>query len=124
MAEPLDKIYIRDLQTRCVVGIFPHEREALQDVLINVTLHVDLKPAAGTDNIADTVDYKGLKNQILECVEQSKFFLIEALAEAVAGVCLKPPRVRRVTVTVDKPGALRFARSVAVEIERERDATS
>lgn len=114
----LDRIHIRDLEARCIVGIYPAERENLQDVVLNVTLHVDLSKAGTSDNIDDTVDYKSLKKRLLKMVEASDFFLIERMAETCAAICLEDQRVHRVDVTVDKPGALRFARSVAVEITR------
>ena len=113
-----DRIYIRDLALRCVIGIFPEERREKQDIIINVVLEADLAPAAASDQLADTVDYKALKKKILALVDTSAFNLIEALADRIAQLALKDKRVRRATVTVDKPGALRFARSVAVEISR------
>ncbi len=120
MAEPvLDRIHIRDLHVRCIVGIYPYEREEKQDVILNLTLYADLRKACQSDNIADTVDYKRLKKQVLDMVQNSAFYLIERLAEEVARMALGAPGVQRVTVSVDKPGALRFARSVAVAITRE-----
>ncbi|MBI4558487.1 MAG: dihydroneopterin aldolase [Candidatus Hydrogenedentes bacterium] len=122
MAErPFDRIHIRDLLVRCIVGIYPDEQREKQDVLISVTLHADLRQAGRSDLIADTVDYKQVKKRILRAVEQRQYNLVERLAEEVAELCLEDPRVQRVEVCVDKPGALRFARSVAVEIERERE---
>ena len=116
----MDKIHIRDLQVRCVVGIYPEERTSKQDVIINVTLHADYLEACLSDRIEDTVDYKQVKKSIVAMAEASEFFLVERLAEAIAAICLENPRVFRADVTVDKPGALRFARSVAVEISRTR----
>ena len=116
----MDKIHIRDLQVRCVVGIYPEERTAKQDVIINVTLHADYRAACLSDRIEDTVDYKQVKKRIVEMAEASDFFLVERLAESIASLCLQDPRVSQADVTVDKPGALRFARSVAVEISRTR----
>ena len=127
MAAPdgqLDRIHIRDLALRCIIGIEPHERDKLQDVVINITLHADLSRAGRSDGIADTVDYKAIKSKVVDTVENSSYLLVERLAEEIADVCLAEPRVRRVEVTVDKPGALRFARSVAVEISRERQGLS
>lgn len=118
----LDKIHIRDLTTRCIVGINPEERVNKQDAIFNLTLYADLRAAGRSDDIADTIDYKGLKKRILACVERSNFFLLERLAEEVADLCLEDSRVRRVVLSVDKPGALRYARSVAIEIDRERPA--
>jgi len=68
------------------------------------------------------VDYKSVKQTVLGHVEASEFYLVEKLADSVADICLADPRVKKVDVTIDKPGALRFARSVAVAITRERSA--
>lgn len=114
----LDRIHIRDLSARCIVGIYPEERENLQEVILNVTLHADLRAAGRSDQIEDTVNYKVIKKNLLAMVESSQFFLVEKMAEECARICLADPRVRRADVSVDKPGALRFARSVAVEITR------
>ncbi len=116
----MDKIIIRDLATRCIIGINPEERVEKQDVRINLTIHADLRKACRSDDFQDTLDYKALKKQILQRVEGSQFFLLEALAQAVAEICLDHPLAQSVDVTVDKPGALRFAKSVAVEITRSR----
>lgn len=122
MAEDrLDRIHIRDLLVRCTIGIYPEERRTKQDVLINITLHADLRAACRSDRLEDSLDYKQVKKRVLAKVESSSYQLVERLAEAVAAVCLEEPRVQRVEVTVDKPGALRFAQSVAVEIVRQRE---
>ena len=123
MADPfnnLDKIHIRDLHLRCVIGTTAEERREKQDVLINLTLYAALHAAGKSDRLEDTVDYKALKKRVLALVADSSCRLVEHLAERIAEVCLADPRVRRVAVSVDKPGALRFARSVAVEIVRDQ----
>ena len=119
-AERLDRIHIRDLLLRCIIGVRDWEREARQNVLMNITLHADLGAACRTDDIAETVDYVSIKKRVIDLVEGSSFQLVEALAEAVARACLEDPMVQRVDVVVEKPGALRFARTVAVEITRGR----
>lgn len=115
-----DRIHIRDLAVRCIIGVFPEERRERQDVVINITLECDCRPAARSDDLRDAVDYKKIKRSVLRMVEVSEFQLIETLAERIADICLANPRVEAARVTVDKPGALRFARSVAIEIERRR----
>ncbi|MDY0000559.1 MAG: dihydroneopterin aldolase [Polyangia bacterium] len=120
MAELLDQIHIRDLRLRCIIGIFPDERRAKQDVEVNITLLADLRRACQSDDFAQTVDYKGVKKRVVALVEASEFLLIERLAQSIADLCLDTPGVAAVRVVVDKPGALRFARSVAVDITRER----
>lgn len=113
-------IYVRDLALRCIIGIFPEEREKLQDVLINIQLGCHIPKAANSDSIDDTVNYKKLNKAVIDLVENSSFMLIETLAERIAELCFEDERVLEVMVSVDKPGALRFARSVAVEIRRTR----
>jgi FolB domain-containing protein len=119
--EELDKIHIRDLLLRCVIGVREWERNMRQNVQLNVTLYADLSAAAASDDIEDTVDYVTIKKRIIRLVEDSEFHLVEALAETVADACLEDPLVQAARVSVEKPGALRFARTVAVEILRERE---
>ncbi len=116
----MDKIIIRDLALRAIIGTFPEERREKQDVIFNIELFCDLAPAGKSDRLDDTVDYKTLKKNIIAKVESSDFFLIERLAQSVADICLADKRILKVKVMVDKPAALRFCRSVAVEIEREQ----
>jgi FolB domain-containing protein len=116
----MDRIRIVDLQLRCIIGVYPEERRERQDVCLNITLFADLRAAGLSDCLADTVDYKSIKRDVRSLVEGSSFQLVEALAAAVARRCLQAPGVSRVQVRLDKPGALRFARSVAVEIDRTR----
>jgi FolB domain-containing protein len=120
MNNPLDCIHIRDLQFRCIIGINGEERREKQDVIVNVTLYADLKKACQSDDIQDTIDYKAVKKEILAMAEVSHFYLIEALAQRIADICLKYPQVQQVKVAVDKPAALRYVRTVAVEILRTR----
>ncbi len=118
--EQLDRIEIHDLLLRCIVGINAAERKNKQDVLINLVMWADTRPAARSDNIDDAVNYRTVTKQIIEHVEQSDYFLVERLVERIAEICLRDERVVRVQVSVEKPGALRFARSVGVTITRTR----
>jgi FolB domain-containing protein len=119
--ENSDKILIKDLLLRCIIGINESERREKQDVLINIVIWADQTEAAETDDLSKTVDYKGITKDIVKLVEKSEFFLVETLAESVANVCLQHEKVGKVRVTVEKPGALRFARSVGVEILRKKE---
>ncbi len=115
-----DRILIRDLLVRGILGVNDWEREQPQDILLNLTLFTDLRRAAASDDIADTVNYRTVTKKVLAHFEQTTRYTVEALAEDIARLCLEEPGVERVRVRVEKPGALRFARSVGVEIERER----
>jgi FolB domain-containing protein len=120
MSIPTDRLLIKDLMLRCVLGLAEEERREKQDVLINLILWTDLRAAAASDNINDTVDYSAIKKRIITLVEASQYHLAETLADRIAKLCLEHPAVQQVQVTVDKPTALRFAHSVAVEIVRSR----
>lgn len=114
----MDKILIRDLKTSVIIGTFSKERKEKQNLIFNIELRCNLQKAGKTDNLNDTINYEAVKEKIISLIENSKFYLLEKAAEAVAELCLKTPGVESVKVTVDKPGALRSVRSVAVEIER------
>jgi FolB domain-containing protein len=113
-----DRIEIHDLLLRCIVGINPEERVKKQDVIINITLWGDMRQAGKTDAIDDAINYKTLTKRVIDHVEQSNYFLLERLAHTIAEISVVDFGVERATVTVEKPGALRFARSVGVTVER------
>ncbi|MBN2451335.1 MAG: dihydroneopterin aldolase [Lentisphaeria bacterium] len=116
----MDRIVIEDLLLRCIVGVNPEERVKEQDVVLRIALDVDLRAAGRSDALGDTVDYKSLKAGIRTFVEGSRFLLVERLAHEVARLCLEHAAVEKAWIRVEKPGALRFARTVAVEVERTR----
>ena len=116
----MDRILIKYLMLRCVLGLSDEERREKQDVLINLILWTDLRPAAASDSIEDAVDYSALKKRIITLVEVSQYHLAETLADRIARLCLEQRAVQQVQVTVEKPTALRFAHSVGVEIIRSR----
>ncbi len=120
-----DRVFIKDLRVRGVLGVHDWEREKPRDILINVTLFTDTRRAAESDDIADCVDYSLVAQKIRALVapqtagaEGAERFTVEALAEDIANLCLSQPRVRKVMVRVEKPGAVEGAESVGVEIVR------
>jgi len=119
-----DQIQIKDLQLRTIIGINEEERRDRQDVLINIVLCADTRAAGASDDIDDAVNYRTITKRIIRLVEESQFCLVEKLAAEIATTCLQDPRVESARVRVEKPGALRFARSVGVEIHRPRAKSS
>ncbi|MCB8966887.1 MAG: dihydroneopterin aldolase [Ardenticatenaceae bacterium] len=106
---------------RAIIGINPDERVKKQDILVNLVLYADTK-AAETDDIDDAVNYKTISKQVIDRVENGSDYLVEKLVNDIARMILHDyPQVQKVQVRVEKPGALRFARSVGVEIERTRE---
>lgn len=115
-----DRIQIVDLLLRTIIGVNEEERRNRQDVLINITLYADTRAAGASDDIEDAVNYRTITKRVIKRVEESGFNLVERMAADIAAICLQDPRVEAVDVRVEKPGALRFARSVGVEIHRTR----
>jgi dihydroneopterin aldolase/D-erythro-7,8-dihydroneopterin triphosphate epimerase len=107
---------------RGILGINPEERTNRQDIVVNVIMWADTRPAALSDDIGDAVNYRTVAKAIIEHVEAGQPLLVERLVEEIAGICFRTDaRVEAVEVSVEKPGALRFARSVGVSIFRSRD---
>lgn len=115
-----DQIQIKDLLLRTIIGINEDERRNRQDALINIVLHADTRAAGASDEIEDAVNYRTITKRVIKRVEESQFYLVEKMAAEIAAICLEDPRVEAVDVRVEKPGALRFARSVGVEVHRTR----
>ena len=117
----MDKIIITNLRLCGILGINPDERVNKQDILVNLILFTDISKPALSDIADDAVDYKTVKNRVIQHVEQSADLLVEKLVSDLARMLLSEfPAVERVRVRVEKPGALRFADSVGIEIERIR----
>jgi len=116
----MDKILIKDLLIRGVIGISEREREQPQDILVNIEISTDISVAGKSDNVEDSVNYRTIAKKVLAHTETIKRFTVEALAEDIAKLCLDDKKVHSVLVRVEKPGAVRFSRSVGVEIIREQ----
>jgi FolB domain-containing protein len=117
----MDQVLIKDLVARGIIGINAWEREKPQEILINIVLFADLKKAGKSDNIKDCVDYSTVAKKVIAHAETAHRLTVEALASDLARLCLEMPGVMKVKLRVEKPGAVRFARSVGVEIERGKE---
>jgi len=117
----MDKVIIKNLLARGIIGVRDWERKRAQDILINITLCTDTHRAAETDDINDCADYSEVTKKVQAHAESAARLTVEALANDLAKICLNEKNVLKVSVRVEKPGAVRFAESVGVEIERSRD---
>ena len=117
----MDKIFIHALKAEAIIGIFDWERQVKQTVLIDVELGADIRKAALTDAIADTLNYKAVAKRILSFIEASQFHLVETLAEHIAMLVLEDFGVAWVGIKLSKPGAVRNSRDVGVALERDRE---
>lgn len=117
----MDKIIIKNLIARGIIGVREWERNRPQNILINITMFGDTRRAAQTDDLEDCIDYSKMSKKVLAHAESVSRLTVEALANDLANICLEEKNVQKVIVRVEKPGAVRFADSVGVEIERSRD---
>lgn len=114
----MDSVFIRDLRVETVVGIYDWERRIRQIVSLDLDMSTDIRRAAGSDRIEDTLDYKAVAKRVAQFVSAAQFQLVETLAEKVAALVLDEFKVTQVKVTLHKPGAVSGSKSVGVSIER------
>ncbi len=117
----MDTIFLRDLRVETIVGVWDWERKIRQTVSIDLEMAADIRRAAASDNLDDTLNYKLVAKRVQQFVAESSFQLVETLAEKIAEVVLNDFDVPWVEVCVNKPGAIRGARDVGVRIRREKD---
>ena len=117
----MDQIFIKDLLVRGIIGINDWERKKPQDILINIIISADLSEAGETDDISFSINYRTIAKKAQSRAETAQRLTVEALAADIANICLEEPGVLKVRVKVEKPNAVRFARSVGVEVERSRE---
>jgi len=115
----MDKVFIKDLMVRGVIGVSERERSQPQDIVVNITLVTDISTGGKSDNINDCVNYRTVAKKVISHIQSVSRYTVEALATDISEICLQFSGVQKAIVTVEKPGAVRFSRSVGVEIERE-----
>ena len=119
----MDKVIIRDLVARGIIGVNDWERKKAQKIVINIVAFADTRKAGKSDRLEDCVDYRALAKQARTHAEAAARHTVEALANDLADLCLQNEAIQRVLVRVEKPGAVRFSASVGVEVERSRAGT-
>jgi dihydroneopterin aldolase len=114
----MDIIFISDLRIETIVGIYDWERVTRQTVSLDLEMAADIRRAAATDRIEDTLNYKAVAKRLIEFVGASDFQLVETLAERIAAIVLEEFAVPWLRLRLHKPGAVRGSRDVGVLIER------
>jgi len=117
----MDKIFLSALKVECIVGIWEWERRVKQTVVIDVEMAADIRRAAASDRIEDTIDYKRVAKRLLSFVGDSQYKLVETLTERIAQLIVTEFGVSWVRVRLNKQGAIRGARDVGIEIERRAE---
>jgi dihydroneopterin aldolase len=120
----MDKIFLTDLRIDTVIGIWEWERKIRQTVAVDLEMAADIRKAAASDQVQDTLNYKKVAKRVQQFVGDSSFQLVETLAEKIAAIIVDEFDVPWVRVRVNKPGAIRGARDVGVVIERGKEAGS
>jgi len=114
----MDIIYLRELKIETIIGVFDWERQIKQTVVLDLDMAADIRKAASSDNLEDTLNYKAVAKRLIDFVSQSEFQLVETLAERVANIVLTEFSVPWLRLQVNKRGAVRGAQDVGVIIER------
>ena len=114
----MDIVYIRELEVETVIGIYDWEREVRQVVSLDLEMGTDIKKAALTDDIENTLNYKSVAKRLIDFIEGSEFLLVEAMAEQVADIVLSEFDVPWLKLRLSKPGAVRGSRDGGIIIER------
>lgn len=114
----MDIVFLEDLRIETIIGIYDWERETRQIVSLDLEMGVDTRPAAMSDSIVDALDYKGVAKRLISFIADSKFQLLETLAERVAETLMSEFDIGWVKIRVSKPGAISGSRNVGVCIER------
>lgn len=116
-----DTIFINKLKFETIIGILPFEREVKQTIIVDLSLNFDTTKAIDGDDIKHTIDYSKLVDDLENFCEQTKFNLIETLADAMASFILKKYPVKLIQLKLTKPGAIKQTQDLGVSIERTRD---
>lgn len=114
----MDIIYLNDLEIETVIGIYDWERKIRQKVRIDLEMAADIRKAAASDDIEDTLNYKSVAKRLIQFVGDSEFQLVETLAERIADIIISEFDIPWVKIKLNKPGAIRYAGDVGVMIER------
>ncbi len=114
----MDIIYLKKLKIDTVIGVFDWERQVKQTVVINLKMATDIRKAASTDNLDDTLNYKAVAKRLINFVSNSEFQLVETLAERIAEIVITEFSVPWVHLHLSKPRAVRGAKDVGIIIER------
>jgi len=114
----MDTVFINDLRIETIIGIYDWERKVKQTISLDLEMGADIRQAAATDAIDDTLNYKAVAKRLIAFVEASEYQLVETLAEKIAAIVLSEFTVPWLKLTVHKPGAVRGSRDVGVIIER------
>lgn len=114
----MDIVYIRDLKIETVIGIYDWEREVRQTVSLDLEMAHDIRAAAASDNIEDTLNYKAVAKRLISFIGDSEFLLVETMAEKCAEIVMQEFHVPWLRLRLSKPGAVRGSQDVGVIIER------
>ena len=117
----MDKIFIRGLSVETIIGIYDWERTTPQTVVVDLEMATDIRKAASTEDIDETLNYKEISKRVEQFLINSQYQLIETLAEDLCEVVMSEFGVKWLHLVVHKPGALSNSTDVGLEITRTAD---
>ena len=120
----MDRIFIKGLNAEAIIGIYDWEKNTRQTIMVDLEMQTDIRKAAASDDINDTLNYKSISKRLVSFIEESRFELVETLSEKLAEIVLDEFGVESLKLTLHKPGALSDAEDVGIIISRSRNNTA
>lgn len=117
----IGKVFIKNLLLKVKIGVSEKERNATQDIVVNINITTDISKATKSEDVADTVNYSSIQDSAVLLAAAKKYVLMETFASAVADACLNDPRITKVVVRAEKPHRLAMSESVGVEVEKSKE---
>ncbi|EAR09518.1 dihydroneopterin aldolase [Reinekea blandensis] len=113
-----DQVYLSGLSLSTLIGVYEFERHAPQELILDLTLDYDCRPAGESDNIERALDYDRLSRRIRAWAESQTFELIETFAERLCQLIHAEFGIQRMTCRINKPAAVADCGAVGIQINR------
>jgi dihydroneopterin aldolase len=119
--QAVNKLFIRNLRVPTLIGVYPHEHQAEQTLLLTVIFRIEIQQAASSDHINDAIDYTTVSHTILNFAKMHSFQLIETFADQCAALLIEKFKLSWLRLTVKKPSALPNADYAGITVERRSE---
>ena len=118
----MDAIIIEGLKVDTVIGCFNWERQIIQPLMLDLTIHNDLTQAANSDELDDTLNYAQICELAAQVIQAAQPKLIEHAAQLVLESLFTTfPSIESISITIRKPAIIGQANAVGIRLERNRN---
>lgn len=117
----MDKIFIRGLTVETLIGIHAWEQRTPRPLIFDLELGTDIREAASSDNVRDTIDYQAVSEAVAKFTKDNPVGLLETLAERLSRQLFRQFPILSLKLSINKPGAVAGVKAMGVEIDRRRE---